>query len=203
MKKPTLLITGAGSGIGLETLKLAHKNGHPVIAAIHHKEEAKALPKGTLWIAGDLTNPTFRKKLTATYAQKIDCLILNAGHGESGPLIEQPEARIRKVFEVNVMASILLAQGFGQVMAKRRSGRLVFVTSMAGFITLPNLGAYSGTKHALEAMSDALRMDLAPFGVSVASVEPGLIYTGFNERMAASKFDWLTSKSLFAKHIKT
>ena len=194
----TILITGAGSGIGLATLKLAHEAGYKIIAAIHYEKEALRLPSDVEWIAGDLTKSSIREEIIKKFAHKTDIIILNAGHGESGPLIEQPEERIRKVFEINVFSTILLAQGFGKVMAKRRHGRLIFVSSLAGFFTIPTLGAYCATKHALEALADAIRMELKPFNVEVASLEPGLIYTGFNEGMAASKFDWLTKNSLFA-----
>ncbi len=198
----TVLITGAGTGIGLSTLKLAHNAGYKIIAAIHYEKEAAGLPKNVEWIAGDLTKPAIREEIIKKFAHKTDIIILNAGHGESGPLIEQPEDRIRKVFEINVFSTILLAQGFGKVMAKRRHGRLIFVSSMAGFVTVSTLGAYCATKHALEALADAMRMELKPFNVEVASLEPGLIYTGFNEGMAASKFDWLTKNSLFAASLE-
>jgi len=199
MTKPlTILITGAGSGIGLASAQLAVESGHHVIAAIESEAQKKDLPEGWSTFVGDLTDPAFRATLFAAHGKDIDVLVCNAGHGEAGPLIEQPEERIRKVFEVNVMSTILLAQTFGRAMAARGRGRLVFVSSIAGFATLPNLGAYCGTKHALEAMADALRMELAPFGVSVVTVEPGVIGTGFNERMAATKWAWLSPTSLYA-----
>jgi len=194
----TILITGAGSGIGLATTELATKAGHRVIAAIHREEQRIALPEGTTAHVGDLTDPAFRAMLAETYAAQIDALVCNAGYGETGPLIEHPEAGVRKLFEVNVMATLLLAQPFGQAMARRGKGRLVFVASMAGFVTVPNLGAYSASKHAMIAIVDALRVELAPFGVSVVGVEPGPISTGFNERMAATKYAWMSPTSLYA-----
>lgn len=199
MNKPfTILITGAGTGIGLASVRLAVQAGHRVIAAVEFEAQKKGLPEGVTALVGDLTDPAFRTALFNAHGNVIDVLVCNAGHGEAGPLIEQPEERIRKVFEVNVMSTILLAQAFGRAMAVRGHGRLVFVSSIAGFVTLPNLGAYCGTKHALEAMADALRMELAPFGVSVAVVEPGVIGTGFNERMARTKWEWLSPTSLYA-----
>lgn len=197
-KSLTILITGAGSGIGLAATRLAVKEGHRVIAGVEFESQKMHLPEGVQAFVGDLTDPSYRNGLFDAHGKIVDVLVCNAGHGEAGPLIEQPEERIRKVFEVNVMSTILLAQPFGRAMAVRGKGRLVFVTSMAGFVTVPNLGAYCGTKHALEAMADALRMELAPFNVSVVTVEPGVIGTGFNERMAGTKWSWLTPTSLFA-----
>lgn len=195
----TLLITGAATGIGLETLKLALSKGYTVLAVTHTEEQAKNLPANTPYLAGDLTEASFREQVLEKFGEQTDVLILNAGHGESGPLIEQPEERIRKVFEINVFSTLLLARMFAHKMAEKGAGRLIFVTSIAGFITLPNLGAYAASKHAMEAMSDALRLELAPLGIHVSSVEPGMIYTGFNEKMAATKFEWLKEDSLFKK----
>lgn len=86
-------------------------------------------------------------------------------------------------------------------MLQKKSGRIILVTSVAGRIILPYLGPYSMTKFALEGIGDALRMELAPHGIFVSMIEPGLIHTGFNEQMAARKYEWLSESSAFAGDI--
>jgi short-subunit dehydrogenase len=88
-----------------------------------------------------------------------------------------------------------------QQMVERKSGRIILLSSLAGRVVVPFLGPYNMTKFAIEAMGDSLRLELAPHGIQVSLIEPGLIFTGFNERMAASKYEWLKPTSVIAKHL--
>lgn len=119
-----------------------------------------------------------------------DVLINNAGIGESGPQADIPIERLRGNFETNVFGTIELTQKILGDMIEHGSGRIIMVSSIGGKLVIPYLGAYSMTKFALEAATDAFRQELAPHGISVSAIEPAAIGTGFNERMNATKYEW-------------
>lgn len=111
----------------------------------------------------------------------VDVLVNNAGIAEGGAVADLPEHQLRRQFEVNVFGTVLLTQGFARAMAAEKSGKIVFVSSVAGLITDPFTGAYSASKHAIEAFADALSQELSEFGVTVATINPGPYLTGFND----------------------
>jgi len=189
-----ILITGAGSGFGkLVAFDLAHK-GHEVIATVQIwpqvtalKEEARAQGLTIQVEKLDVTDPADRQ---FAFRNDIDVLLSNAGLMEAGPIAEQPIERLRSMFEINVFSSIALAQGFARGMVAKRSGLIVFVSSMAGLFTVPFAAGYSASKHALEAVAEGLKAELAPFGIKVATVNPGVYGTGFNDRGADTISHW-------------
>src|SRR5260370_17425563 len=109
---------------------------------------------------------------------------------EAGLLAEQPFERLRSMFEINVFSSIALAQGFVPAMVAKRRGKIVFLSSMAGLWTVPYASGYSASKHALEAVAEALKAELAPFGIKIATVNPGVYGTGLYDRGAATISPW-------------
>ena len=192
--RKAILITGAGSGLGkLAAFGLARK-GHDVIATAQIwpqvavlKAEARAQDLEIRCDKLDLTSAIDRR-----HALKwdVDVLVSNAGVMEAGPIAEQPMELLRAMFEVNVFHSLELVQGFVEKMVAKRSGKIVFTSSMGGLSTVPYGAGYCATKHALEAIAEGLKAELAPFGVKVATVNPGIFGTGFNDGGAESLSHW-------------
>jgi short-subunit dehydrogenase len=192
MTSLSIAITGAGSGLGLGAAKGLARAGHRVLAAVQFDAQAGEIE--ALRIPGlraeriDLLKADDRQRLAA---YDIDVLINNAAVSETGPSAEQPLELVRKVFEVNVFCTLALTQAVAQAMVKRGRGRIVFVSSMVGLMPIPFVGAYSASKHALEAFATVLQAELAPHGVEVVTFQPGPYKTGFNDRM------WETQKAWF------
>jgi NAD(P)-dependent dehydrogenase (short-subunit alcohol dehydrogenase family) len=198
-----ILITGAGSGLGEGTAIGIARNNHAVIAsalvwpqvnALRAKAEQLALR--SLQVEKlDLLDPYDVKHATSW---DFDILVNNAGIGEGGPIAEIPLDLVRRNFEVNVFAPLALTQ---QVVKKWVSagtrGKVVFVSSMGGLFSPPGFAAYAATKHALEAIAEAMQAELRPFGIQVQTINPGAYLTGFNEAMAESAFRWLDDAANF------
>jgi NAD(P)-dependent dehydrogenase (short-subunit alcohol dehydrogenase family) len=130
----------------------------------------------------------------------IDVLFSNAGIGESGPAFEIPVELVRRNFETNVFAPLELAQQFiSKWINARKKGKIVFTSSMGGLFTPPGYGIYVSTKHALEAVAEALSDELKPYGIKIQTVNPGAYLTGYNETMADNAFRWLDDEKNFTK----
>lgn len=190
----TLLITGAGTGFGRDAAFRMAKNGYNVIATVEApsqiyqlKEKAKEQNLDIEFVKLDITNANDRK-----LAQQwdVDILLNNGAISEGGAVIDLPEEVLRKQFEVNVFGTVLLTQIVARSMVKKKSGKIVFVSSVAGITTDPFAGAYSATKHAIEAFASALNKELKEFGIQIATVNPGPIFTGFNDRMFEGPKNW-------------
>ncbi len=186
----TILITGASSGIGRDTALALARAGHHVIAAARRLPALTALRDQAPSITPlrlDLDDPA---SITAAVAEieqltdgrGVDALVNNAGFATAGALAELSDAELRAQFETNVFGLMALTRGMLPAMLARGHGRIVNVSSVSGRIPAPVLGAYHASKYALEALSDALRMEVAPFGVEVVIVEPGTIRTEFAAR---------------------
>lgn len=196
----TILITGAGSGFGEAAAIGMARNGHRVIATVQvspHvtplREKAKALGLDNLEVLKlDLLDP-----FDVAYAQKlageVDVLWNNAGVGEAGPVFEMPLDLVRRNYEVNVFAPLAMTQAFIRtwIDAGKRDAKVVFTSSMGGLFTPANWGVYVSTKHALEAVAEAMQQELATHGIKVQTINPGAYYTGYNETMADTAFRWL------------
>ncbi|MEV4871513.1 SDR family oxidoreductase [Streptomyces syringium] len=197
-----ILITGAGSGFGRSaSLRLAER-GHHVIAATENRPQMTGLideakERGVeLQVENlDVTNELHRRH---AHTWDIDILFNNAAIGEMGPLSEMPLDLIRKVFEVNVFGNLALTQGFARQMAERGSGRIVWLSSIAGLTTNPYLAPYCASKYAIESIAQALHDELKPLGVQVATINPGPYQTGFNDRMGNSLRTWFDPGSSFS-----
>jgi short-subunit dehydrogenase len=127
--------------------------------------------------------------MSATRGYGVDVLVNSAGFGQFGPLEEVTVDELRRQFEVNVIGLFAFTQPFLPGMRERRRGWIVNVSSAAGRIATPFMGAYNGSKFALEGMSDALRLELSPFGVHVVLIEPGPIRTAFDEAARTAGHD--------------
>ena len=187
-KKKTALVTGASSGMGKEIAKRLIKDGFQVFVAarqIEMMEDLAAL--GARPLRMDISKGTEIDAAVAGILAEVDgvdVLVNNAGFGLYGPVEDIGIDEARYQFEVNVFGPARLTQLLLPAMRRKKAGTIVNITSMGGKIyTL--LGAwYHATKHALEGWSDSLRLELAPFGIKVVVVEPGLIETGFGDVVA-------------------
>ncbi len=183
-----VLITGATSGIGLAAAKELARLGHRVFAAGRNQQVLAALTAdGIEGVTLDLTSVDSIERAHAlvherTNGHGVDVLINNAGYATAGPILEMDTATFREQFETNIFGLVALTKRFAEPMLERRAGRIVNVGSVSGRVPAPLLGAYHATKYALEALNDAMRMELAAFGIDVVMVEPGTINTGFARR---------------------
>ncbi|TWE21660.1 short-subunit dehydrogenase [Kitasatospora atroaurantiaca] len=189
-----ILITGAGSGFGRDAALALAANGHDVIAAVHHPAQVAEVQDA----AAARGHPVRVEKLDllseddrqAAFDWDIDVLVNNAAIGEGGPIAEIPLELVRRVFDVNVFATLALTQGIVRRMVQRGRGRIIFVSSIAGLTAGAYLGAYAASKHALEAIAESMANELAPYGIQVATLNPGPYGTGFNDQMVRSRDRW-------------
>jgi len=193
----TVLITGAGTGFGRGAALALAARGHHVIATTETEEQAVALRAEAPQLQVEKIDITTDD--VAKVAQwNVDVLINNAGFGQTGPLADVPEAIVRKVFDVNVFGTLRMTQATLPQMVKRGTGRVIIVSSIAGVLAGPAFGPYSMSKFALEAMGKTLRGELFGQGIDVCLLNPGPYLTGFNDRMAASMWDWFGDDSVSA-----
>jgi len=190
-----VLISGCSSGIGAATAEALVRAGHTVYATARRTETLADLEAlGCHALALDVTSEDSMiaavKAVEADHG-KVGTLINNAGYGEYGPIEETDLDRVRTMFETNVFGLARISQLVLPAMRRSRSGRIVNIGSMGGRITFPVGGFYHASKYAVEAISDALRVEVKPFGIEVILVEPGLIRTNFegrvNEGLATAK----------------
>ncbi len=184
-----VIVTGASAGIGeAAARRLAGEGGTTVISARRAdrleavKREIESAGGRAMAVAGDITSQPDRERLvqeTLGAFGRIDALVNNAGYGQRGPIELVPVEAIRQNFETNLFSLIALTQLVIPIMRDQRSGRIVNISSVAGRIARPLSSVYDATKHALEAISDGMRGELAQFGIKVVVIEPGFIATEF------------------------
>jgi len=186
-QKQTALVTGASSGIGRATaLKLAEK-GFAVIAAARRKErlvEMADQAEGITPVQVDLSRPEDTEKFCDYLSQlpaPVSVLINNAGYSVRGALEDVSIEAAKRLFEVNIFALVRITQACLPAMRRQRKGIIVNLSSIVGKFTFPGSGIYAASKHALEAITDAMRLELAPMGIKVVTIRPGPIATEFND----------------------
>ncbi|HSZ06253.1 MAG TPA: oxidoreductase [Solirubrobacteraceae bacterium] len=185
-----VLVTGCSSGIGRASALRLARSGWTVYASARRPETIAALGEaGCRTLALDVTDEDSMRAAVETVEQAegaVGVLINNAGYSQSGAIETVPMDAVRRQFETNVFGLVRLTQLVLPKMRARRWGKIVNVGSMGGRLTFPGAGHYHATKHALEALSDALRFELRGFGIDVILLEPGLITTEFGEAASAS-----------------
>jgi len=197
---PVTLVTGTSTGIGLATALHFARHGHQVVATMRNLAKAGPLETAArdeklpvVVRELDVTRPeSIDRAVTETVAQQgpIDVLVNNAGIGGATPLELTPEDEHRAMFEANYWGPIRMIRAVLSSMRERGAGCIVNVTSIAGRIATPNQIAYSASKFALAAASEALAHEVAAFGVRVAIIEPGVIQTAIFENSAgATRYD--------------
>jgi len=189
-RRDAVLITGCSSGIGRAAAISLHEAGFRVYATARDVDALTSLAeRGLRTLALDVTDEasmTQAVAATESDADAIGVLINNAGYGLYGPVEQQPMAEIRRQFETNVFGLIRLTQLVLPGMRQRRRGRILNVSSMGGRATLPGGAFYHASKYAVEAISDALRMEVAQFGIDVVLIEPGPVDTPWNQVASGS-----------------
>lgn len=177
MADKVILVTGASSGIGEATARQLRADGHIVYAAARRVERmADLVHDGIRVIPMDVTDEASMVagvERIVHEAGRIDALVNNAGYGSYGALENVPLSEGRAQFDVNLFGLARLTQLVLPHMRRQGSGRIVNVSSMGGKIYEPLGGWYHATKFAVEGLSDSLRLELKPFGIDVAIIEPG------------------------------
>lgn len=185
----TILITGVSSGFGQALAETALAAGHTVIGTVRQASAASAFEthaSGNAYARQlDLTDTPAIANVVEdieTTLGPVDVLVNNAGYGHEGILEESPTDEMRRQFEVNVFGAVEMIQALLPFFRKRRSGHIINITSMGGFITMPGIAYYCGSKFALEGISDTLSKELAPFNIHVTAVAPGSFRTDWAGR---------------------
>src|SRR6516164_4288124 len=185
-----VLITGCSSGIGRAAAVSLRHAGLRVYATARQEDTlADLASRGITTMALDVTDEASMTAAVAAVeadAGAVGTLINNAGYGLYGPVEQVPMAEIRRQFETNFFGLVRLTQLALPGMRRRGRGRILNVSSMGGRITLPGGAFYHASKYAVEAFSDALRMEVAQFGIDVVLIEPGPVKTPWNDVAAAS-----------------
>jgi NAD(P)-dependent dehydrogenase (short-subunit alcohol dehydrogenase family) len=180
-----ILITGASSGIGEETVRRLMTAGYTVYAGARRLDRMKPLADaGAHLLALDLTDDASMAAVVNTVMQetgRIDVLINNAGYGSYGALEDVPLEEARRQFEVNIFGLARLTQLVLPTMRAQRSGRIINVSSIGGKFGEPFGAWYHATKFALEGLSDSLRMELYPFGIDVVVIQPGATHSEWSQ----------------------
>lgn len=183
MTARSVLVTGCSSGIGRATAERLLGVGHRVYATARRPESiADLADKGAKILTLDVTDPGQIEAAVRAVEEAegaVDVLVNNAGYGLQGPVETMSMDEIRRQFETNVFGLVRLCQLVLPGMRRQGWGRIVNVSTMGGKLTLPGGGFYHGSKHAVEAISDALRYEVKPFGVRVVLIEPGPVKTRF------------------------
>ena len=190
----TVLITGATDGLGKAAALLLAERGYRVFAAgrapaklaqIDALAREKKLPLEAVELdVCDDTSVQTAVRLVLAKAGAIDVLINNAGVGYMGTIEELRIDDWRRQFETNIFGVLRVTQAALPSMRERKRGRILMMSSVAGLLTVPAQGAYSSSKHALEGLTNALRLEMYPFGIGVVLIEPGYIPTGMSETAA-------------------
>ncbi len=183
------LITGVSSGFGRAFAAAALAAGHRVVGTVRKPDAAEAFeqqaPGQAHALVLDVTDFDAIPAAVARIEREIgpiDVLVNNAGYGHEGILEESPLEEMRRQFEVNVFGAVAMIQAVLPFMRQRRCGRVVNVTSMGGYITMPGIAYYCGSKFALEGISETLAKEVAPFGIKVTALAPGSFRTDWAGR---------------------
>jgi NAD(P)-dependent dehydrogenase (short-subunit alcohol dehydrogenase family) len=181
MPSKIVLITGCSTGIGQDLARRLALAGYTVIASARRPETLADLP-AALTLPLDVTDAASVASATAEVIRRfgrVDVLVNNAGYAVRGAVEEVPDEQVREMFDVNVYGVMRMIRAVVPHMRQQKAGRIVNIGSVGGKLVVPVNGTYSATKYALEALSDALRLELALFGIQVVLIEPGNIRTNF------------------------
>lgn len=184
-----LLITGVSSGFGRALAQEALAAGHKVVGTVRSveaKREFEALSANDAF--GRVLDVTDFDAIDGIVAEieatvgPVDVLVNNAGYGHEGVMEESPLSEMRRQFDVNVFGAVAMMKAVLPFMRARRSGHILNVTSMGGYITMPGISYYCGSKFALEGISEALGKEVKPLGIAVTAVAPGSFRTDWAGR---------------------
>jgi NAD(P)-dependent dehydrogenase (short-subunit alcohol dehydrogenase family) len=204
VRQKVAVVTGASTGIGRATARMLKNRGWQVFPTARRRTDLELLQgEGFQPVELDLADPdsvAHAAKLILELSQgALGAVVNNAGYGQPGALEDLTRAAVRKQFETNVFGTLDFTNRLIPALRAQKSGRIVLVTSVLGRVVIPLMGIYCASKHAVEAIGDGLRMELAPAGISVSLVEPGPIRTNFRRRAVSEAAHGLDMKhSAFA-----
>ena len=184
----TLLITGVSSGFGRALAQEALAAGHRVVGTVRSEQARRDFETLGAKATGRVLDVTDFEAIDGVVAEieatvgPVDVLVNNAGYGHEGVLEESPLAELRRQFDVNVFGAVAMMKAVLPYMRERRRGHIINITSMGGFITMPGIAYYCGSKFALEGISEALGKEVAPLGIAVTAVAPGSFRTDWAGR---------------------
>ena len=185
MKPKVVFITGCSSGIGEALCWAFHRQGYRVIATARQAASLESLAAaGMMTLPLDVADiEAVRQAVAAAISAEgqIDILVNNAGFGQFGPLMDIDEVQLQKQFYTNAIAPLTVIQQVAPEMKAHHSGLIVNIGSISGLVTTPFAGTYCASKAALHSLSEALRMELSPFGIQVVTVQPGAIASRFGQ----------------------
>ncbi|WP_255148672.1 SDR family oxidoreductase [Halorarius halobius] len=199
----TVLITGCSSGIGRATAHAFLDEEWTVYATARNPADIETLgERGADINALDVTDSDDIERVVDRIIEedgRVDCLVNNAGYGQHGPIEDVSDDLLAEQFDVNVFGPHRLVREVLPYMRDRGDGTIVNVSSVAGRVATPGMGAYAASKHAMEGYSDVLRNEVAGLGIDVAVVEPGPVETSFRERVGeeitrldrTDDYDWV------------
>ena len=200
MNKLVILITGARRGIGYEAARMLAEKGHKVYGAARRTEKMEPLRQyGVTPVTLDVTSDESAKEAVDYIIReegRIDVLVNNAGYGELGPMETTSLENAQRQLDVNVLGLARMTQLVLPHMRSQKSGRIVNVASIAGHITFCFAGWYNASKYAVEALSDATRMEVKQYGIDVAIVEPGGVYSDWG-RIAAKQLRKASAQTVY------
>jgi NAD(P)-dependent dehydrogenase (short-subunit alcohol dehydrogenase family) len=175
-----VLITGCSRGVGYAAAELLTQEGHDVIATARRVEDLDGIACAQRLALDVSDEESVRAAVRA--AGRIDAVVNNAGVGIRGPVETVTPRALRPAYEVNVFGMLRVTQAVLPQMRERHAGRIVTLSSVAGRRSMPLVGHYAATKHAVEALCEALRYELTPWGILVSLIEPAGILTDFSRR---------------------
>jgi uncharacterized protein len=184
------IVTGASRGIGRATAVELASRGATVVGVARDGAALTELDRetGGSHVVADVRDPRHASSVVDTAIRRhsrLDVVVANAGVGHAGSFASMPPERVRELLDVNLAAPILLARAALPHLVERRTGSVVVVSSIAGAVLVPGETLYSTTKAALSAFAEALREETRGSGVTVSTVAPGAVDTGFFERRGA------------------
>jgi NADP-dependent 3-hydroxy acid dehydrogenase YdfG len=196
-----VLITGCSTGIGRNLAERLSRSGYTVIATARKMDRLENLPVA-LKLPLDVTQPETIQQAVGIIIQRfgrIDFLVNNAGYAQVGAIEELSDHQIQQMYDVNVFGLLCMIRAVVPTMRKQNAGRIINLSSIAGKMVTPVNGTYSSTKFAIEAVSDALRLELEPFNIQVILIEPGAIKSNFDQTVHAHG-DLITTNSASPYH---
>lgn len=194
-----ILITGASSGFGRGAAIELARLGHAVVATAETWPQVRTLraDAAEAGVSLEVIKLNLLDKIDIARAGSFDpdVLVLNAGVMEGGSVVDIPMQRVRESFDINLFGHLELVQAIVPKMVARKAGKIVWTSSMGGILVVPFLGVYCATKHAIEGIAGSMKAELAPYGIKVATVNPGVFGTGFNDTGAESYVQWYDAET--------
>lgn len=178
-----LLVTGVSSGFGRALAQKALAAGHTVVGTVRSAQARRDFEALSVAASGRVLDVTDFDAIDGVVSGieanvgPIDVLVNNAGYGHEGILEESPLSEMRRQFDVNVFGAVAMMKAVLPFMRARRRGHILNITSMGGYITMPGIAYYCGSKFALEGITESLGKEVRPFGIAVTAVAPGSFRT--------------------------